>query len=127
MTLQQTIQGDLERAILNRNPLTIGTLKIAISELQREPQKDVPDDRVRQILKKMIKDEKTVTEPDQGYIDLLDSYLPKEVTDEEILAWITANIDFTQFKNKMQAIKPILAHFEGRADGNRVKVIIDSM
>jgi uncharacterized protein len=127
MPLQKVIQGDLTRAILNRNPLAIGTLKIVISELQREPQKDVPDDRVMKILKKMAKDERTLSEPDQGYIDILESYLPKEATDEEIRSWITSNIDFTQFKNKMQAMRPVMINFEGRADGNRVKAILDSL
>ena len=52
------------------------------------------------------------------------SYLPKALSEGEIVSWIKDNIDFTQFKNKMQAMKPIMIHFEGAADGNLVRQII---
>lgn len=50
-------------------------------------------------------------------------YLPKEATKEEITSWISENIDFSKFKNKMQAMKPIMQQFQG-ADGNFVKDIL---
>lgn len=54
------------------------------------------------------------------------SYLPEEATEEDIKTWIIDNIDFSQYKNKMQAMKPTIDHFKG-ADGNMVKNIIMSL
>lgn len=67
---------------------------------------------------KSREDELTSTE-----IRIAESYLPKKATEKEITEWILANIDFTQFKNKMQAMGPTMKHFIG-ADGNFVKSII---
>jgi hypothetical protein len=50
-------------------------------------------------------------------------YLPKESGPEEIKEWIKSNIDFSQYKNKMQAMKPIMENFKG-CDGNVVKEIL---
>ena len=47
--------------------------------------------------------------------------------EDDISAWIASNVDFSQFKNKMQAMKPIMAHFGAAADGNLVKKILQSM
>ena len=54
------------------------------------------------------------------------TYLPKEATESQIREWIIENIDFSVYKNKMQAMKVIIEHFKG-ADGNLVKNIIMSM
>jgi uncharacterized protein len=50
-------------------------------------------------------------------------YLPKQATPEDIKEWIKINIDFSQYKNKMQAMKPIMENFRG-CDGNMVKEIL---
>jgi len=59
-------------------------------------------------------------------IQIAQEYLPVQATEEEIKSWIEKNIDFSQFKNKMQAMGPTLKHFKG-ADGNFVKKILLSM
>jgi len=56
-------------------------------------------------------------------ISIAESYLPPEVTVEEITEWIGDNIDFNDYKNKMQAMGPIMKNFKG-ADGNKVKRIL---
>ncbi len=50
-------------------------------------------------------------------------YLPKVASEDEMKQWISENIDLTKFKNKMQAMGPIMKHFKG-ADGNVVKNIL---
>ncbi len=61
------------------------------------------------------------------HIKLASFYLPEMVSVEEISNWIADNIDFSQFKNKMQAMKPIMEHFKGAADGKVVKEILLKM
>lgn len=59
-------------------------------------------------------------------IKIATSYLPKQTGAVEIKEWIDANIDFSKFKNNIQAMKPIMEQFKG-ADGNVVKQIIMRM
>lgn len=56
-------------------------------------------------------------------IEIAKNYLPKQASEEEIITWIKENIDFSQFKNKMQAMGPIMKQFKG-CDGNFVKNIL---
>ncbi|MEE4166894.1 MAG: GatB/YqeY domain-containing protein, partial [Desulfocapsaceae bacterium] len=60
------------------------------------------------------------------FIEVLEGYLPKQAGEAEIKKWIEENIDFSQFKNKMQAMKPIMAHFGSSADGNLVKNLLQT-
>ena len=57
------------------------------------------------------------------FITLCDEILPKEATEEDIRSFVDT-IDFSQFKNKMQAIGVVTKHFNGNVDGNLVKDII---
>ena len=45
-------------------------------------------------------------------------------TREEIIAWIKENIDFSEYKNKMQAMGAIMKHFGKQADGKMVNEIL---
>ena len=49
------------------------------------------------------------------------------VTKEEITAWITENIDFSEFNNSMQAMGTIMKHFGKLADGSLVKQILQEL
>lgn len=57
-------------------------------------------------------------------IKIAKQYLPSQATNEEIKKWIETNIDFSKFKNKMQAMKPIMIHFGSNVEGNEVRKII---
>lgn len=56
-------------------------------------------------------------------IIIAESYLPKKATEEEIIKWISKNLDLSSFKNKMQAMGPIMKQFKG-CDGNFIKDIL---
>lgn len=123
MRLQERIYADFHSRDVSRKKKE--TLRIVIGELQREKQKDLSDEQVVKILKKLAGYEKELGERrDQDYLDILESYLPEEAGEEEIVAWIEANIDFSRYKNSMQSMRDILAHFGPRADGNTVKDIL---
>lgn len=56
-------------------------------------------------------------------IEIAQGYLPKQATKYEITLWIAENIDLSSYKNKMQAMGPIMSQFKG-CDGNVVKNIL---
>lgn len=56
-------------------------------------------------------------------IEVAKKYLPREVNEEEIIAWIKENIDFTSYKNIVQAMGPITKKFNS-IDGNKIRLIL---
>lgn len=132
MGLQVQIKKDLMAAMKAKDEEKKSVLRIIMGEFARQAQKELNDDAVVAILKKMIKSEKEVLErkgesENNRFIELIEAYLPQLATEQEIAGWITKNIDFAQFKNKMQAMGKIMAHFGAAADGNTVKKILQKL
>jgi hypothetical protein len=132
MTIQQQIKKDLSAAIKARNEDKKETLRVVLGEFGRLDKKELSDDEVIKILKKLIKSEKEVLEhkgeaADSAFIEIVESYLPETASEAEISAWIRQNVDFSRFKNKMQAMGVIMKHFGAKADGNVVREILQKM
>ncbi len=131
MTIQQTIKKDLAAAMKARDEATKNALRVIMGEFARAEGKELADDEAVRILKKLAKSERETIEQresagDTEYLQIIESYLPRTAGEAEIRAWIGANIDFSQFKNKMQAMRPIMAHFGANADGETVKQILQT-
>lgn len=132
MALRDRIKQDLTAAIKARDTARKDGIRVIMGEFARADRKDLPDDQVIQILKKLMKSEREVMAR-QGdprpsdFHRLLEGYLPQMATEAEIASWIEENIDFSQLKNKMQAMGPIMKHFGAAADGNRVKAVLQKM
>ncbi|MFW2366564.1 MAG: GatB/YqeY domain-containing protein, partial [Desulforhopalus sp.] len=82
------------------------------------------------IIKKLIKSERELLaakgEEGSSFMAIMEEYLPRQASEEEITAWIQDNIDFSSLGNKMQAMKPIMQHFGSTVDGNVVKKVLQS-
>jgi len=132
MPLQETLKKDLVTAMREKDEARKNTIRVIMGEIGRQSEKTLSDNDVIKILKKLVKSElelleKSGASEDSEYLIILRNYLPQMATDEDIRKWITENIDFSQFKNKMQAMGPIMAHFGAAADGNRVKEILQKL
>lgn len=131
MTLQDTIQAELKVSIKAKDTARTGAVRILIGEFQRQPQKVLSDEQVIAIIKKLIKSEKellaSAKEETSDFLTIMEGYLPRQASREEIAAWIAANIDFSLFGSRMQAMKPIMAHFGSTTDGNTVKEILQNL
>jgi len=132
MSLQEKIKKDLVKAMKARDDDRKNTLRVIMGEFGRQNQKEISDGDVVAIIKKLVKSEKEVVErigsaEPSPFITIAEAYLPKLAGEEEIRAWITANIDFGEFKNKMQAMKPIMQHFGSDADGSLVKKVLSEL
>lgn len=129
MTLQDSLKADLKSAMKARDEVKKEALRVVMGEMARMDKKTFTDDDIIKILKKLIKSEKEMLEKSgQGdtspFIEVIDAYLPKMATETEIHQWIAANIDFSAYKNKMQAMGAIMAHFGSSADGTLVKQVL---
>ena len=133
MTLQQKIYNKITAPETEKQEKSV--LKLVKSDIQREKNKNVPDNVVLRIIKSHISGAleciKFLTIEDvEKYndcilcINVLEKYLPKMVSDDAIIEYINDNIDLSQYKNVMQAMKPIMTHFGSTANGNTVKSIL---
>jgi uncharacterized protein YqeY len=144
LPLQDKLKEDLKLALRNRRD----TLKNAIRQIMSEffkltlpvvleggkkstrPKKpeEITNEDIIGIIQGLIKSEHIVLEARKEttseYLRILEAYLPRQVSQDEIVAWIKANIDFGQYKNKMQAMGAIMKHFGRTADGKLVNQIL---
>ena len=132
MTIQQQIKIDLMSAMKAKDEDKKSTLRVIMGEFARADAKELSDDAVIKVLKKLIKSEKeTLTQKgsdeDTVFIRIIENYLPQMASEDEIIAWVKDNIDLSQFKCKMQAMGPIMKHFGTRADGNAVKAMLQRL
>jgi uncharacterized protein len=132
MTLQDKLKDDLKSAMKARDEAKKNALRVVMGEMARLDKKQFADDEVIRILKKLIKSEKEMLEKSgqgetSGFIDIIEAYLPKMATEDEIRQWIAGHVDFSAYKNKMQAMGSIMAHFGAAADGNTVKRVLQSI
>ena len=144
LSLLDKLKQDLKTAMLNKDPegrnatrqimaefpkLTV-PLTLESGKKSTRPKKpaEITDDDIIGIIKGLVKSEQTVLEAKKEttskYLEILQAYLPKMVSAEEIVAWIRENIDFSQYKNKMQAMGSIMKHFGKAADGKQVNQIL---
>ena len=92
--------------------------------------KEIDDIKVIKLLKKLIKDSEEVIRLGNGsmeefnLISLIKEYLPIEASQDEIKKWISDNIDFSQYKNKMQAMSAIVEHFGVKSNGNVIRGVL---
>ncbi|MCP3951202.1 MAG: GatB/YqeY domain-containing protein [Desulfobacterales bacterium] len=147
LSLHDKIRADLKTAMLGKDDSARDTLRQILSEFPnltvpivlesgkkttrvKKPD-EITDDDILDIIRKLVKSEKTVLEykgsESSPYLALLEKYLPRMALESEIKDWVATNIDFAQFKNSMQAMGPVMKHFGKLADGNLVKKILQSL
>jgi len=81
MKLQEKIQSDLKVAMMNKDVPKRDLIRVLIGEINRVG-KDVSDDEVSKIVKKMT--DNAIELNNQIEIDILSDYLPKMLTEKEI-------------------------------------------
>ena len=130
MDLQNSIHDDLKKAMKGKDEVRISALRVMLGEFQRQGKKVLDDAEIVVIIRKLSKSERETLErtgqATSPYLEIIESYLPRQASEEEIRAWIAANINFSQLKNKMQAMRPIMAHFGSSTEGETVKKILES-
>jgi uncharacterized protein YqeY len=144
ISLYDKLKKDLKNAMLQKDPEVRNTVRQIMAEFPKltvpltlesgkkstrlKKPEEITDDEILGIVKGLVKSEQTVlelkNEDTSEYLEILQSYLPASVSRDEIVAWIKANIDFSQYKNKMQAMGPVMKHFGKLADGKQVNHIL---
>ncbi|HWS38699.1 MAG TPA: GatB/YqeY domain-containing protein [Actinoplanes sp.] len=139
-TLKDRLTDDLHTAMKSRDELTTSTLRMALAavrtaEVAGKESRELSDAEVLAVLTKETKKrreaatafadagrtEQAAKETAEG--EVLDRYLPKQLTDAEIADVVTQALAAGGFSGKAQmgpAMKAAQAAAAGRADGGRV-------
>jgi uncharacterized protein YqeY len=103
MTLKETIETNYKSSLKSKNKMEISTYRLILSAIKDldilnrsgVSKKETDDDDVKKLLKKMIKqrvesieiytknDRKDLLEVEQNEFDLLSSFLPRQLNDED--------------------------------------------
>ena len=146
MSLQAKLKEDLKTAMREKNEALRNTIRQVMSEFFRltvpvtleggkkssRPKKpeEITDDDIIGIIQGLVKSEHIVLEArgeeSSDYLRILKAYLPRQATREEIVAWVQDNIDFSKFKNRMQAMGVVMKHFGKSVDGKLVNQILQN-
>jgi uncharacterized protein YqeY len=144
LSLLEKVRQDLKTAMLTKDEKARDAMRLIMAEFPKltvpltlqsgkkstrlKKPEEITNDDIIGIINGLVKSELTVLEAKKEatseYLEILQTYLPKMVSREEIAAWIEENIDFSQYKNKMQAMAPIMKHFGKTADGKLVNQIL---
>ncbi len=148
MPLLAKMKADLKAAMLAKNEAVKGAIRVIMSEFptkltvpitleggkksnRPKREEEITNDDVIGIIQGLVKSEKQTLElkkeATSDYLQVLESYLPQKASEEEIAAWVKANVDLTQFRAPMQAMGAIMKHFGKTADGNLVKKVLGSL
>ena len=147
MSLLDKVKQDLKTAMLTKNPEARNAMRLVMAEFPKltvpltlesgkkstrlKKPEEITNDDIIGIINGLVKSEQTVLEAKRKttseYLEILKLYLPKMASREEIVAWIKENIDFSQYKNKMQSMGTIMKHFGKTADGKQVNQILQDM
>jgi uncharacterized protein YqeY len=144
VSLLDKLKADLKQSMLNKDVAARSAIRQIMAEFPKltvpitlesgkkstrlKTNEEITDDDIVGIIQGLAKSERVVleakNEESSAYLDILKLYLPKMASREEIVAWIRENIDFSDFKNKMQAMGTIMKHFGKQADGKMVNEIL---
>ncbi len=144
ISLHDKIRHDMKASMRNKDNEVRDTMRLIIGELPKltvpitlesgkkstrvKKPEEITNEEMQTIIRSLGKSEKIILEAKKeetsDYLELLHSYLPKMLEKSDIVEWIKANIDFSQFKNSMQAVGPIMKHFGKLADGKMVQEIL---
>jgi uncharacterized protein YqeY len=138
--LIEKLKSDLEAAMKAGDKDRVSCLRMAISAIKYRSvalSKDLDDEEVTKVLRSQIKQvneftkggRKDLSDKEQKNLEILKSYLPKEM-DEEVLKAIVKEVMAeagTTKKDFGKVMKLVMARVAGQADGKLVSSIVNSL
>lgn len=124
---------DAIRVVMGEYPkLTVPiTLESGKKTFRVKKRDEITDDDLLGVIRGLVKSEKSVLDLQKKvsspYLKVLQLYLPRMLSREEVREWIEKNVDFSQYKSTMQAMAPVMKHFSKRVEGNMVKELLQEI
>lgn len=145
MSLSQKIQDDVKQAMRDRDPKTLGILRMVASSIKNKAidlKKELEDADALAVVKSDLKKlqdalvdftkaaREDLVEQTKFEIEILKKYLPPEMSEEELEAKIRARLaelGIADASGIGKAVGAVMADLKGLADGSRVKALIEKI
>ncbi len=142
MNLKERILNDIKEAMKQKDDFkrdTLRTLNAAFKQVEVDERIELSDERILKIIASEIKKRKDAIElyskggredlaqKEQKEIALFESYLPQQLSDEELQAALKemiANLGVSSLKDQGLVMKEAKAKFGARVDGKRLNVTL---
>ncbi|EHE0130417.1 GatB/YqeY domain-containing protein [Campylobacter coli] len=142
MNLKEQILNDIKEAMKQKDDFkrdTLRTLNAAFKQVEVDERIELSDERILKIIASEIKKRKDAIElyskggredlaqKEQKEIALFESYLPQQLSDEELQAALKemiANLGVSSLKDQSLVMKEAKAKFGARVDGKRLNVTL---
>ena len=136
MTLTDRVKADLTAAMKAGEKDRVGTLRLVLSELQKDAKEGKGDELavLRRERKRRHESSRAfrdggrddLAEAEEAEAALIEAYLPSELSDDELRAIVAAAVAETGASSPRdmgQVMKASMARVDGRADGKRVSAL----
>ncbi|HEH5471909.1 TPA: GatB/YqeY domain-containing protein [Campylobacter coli] len=142
MTLKEQILNDIKEAMKQKDDFkrdALRTLNAAFKQVEVDERIELDDERILKIITSEIKKRKDAIElyskggredlaqKEQEEITLFESYLPQQLSDEELqmaLKELIANLGVSSLKDQGLVMKEAKAKFGAKVDGKRLNVTL---
>jgi uncharacterized protein YqeY len=145
MTLKNSIQETLKEALKRQQRAEVATLRLLLSEIKNAEiaqQKPADDDKVLDVVTKEVKRRRESIEAfkkgnrsdlvaqEEAELAILMSYLPKQMSREEIMAVARQVVDVVGAmgtSDKGKVMSQLMPQLKGKADGKEVSEIVSEL
>ena len=143
--LKEKLMEELKEAMKNKDTIkknTVQMVRAAILQIEKDKGIEVGDDKILEIIAKEVKTKKDalvdfekaqrqdLIDQTNQEIAILQEYLPKQLTDEELVAEVKKVIEklnATSMKDMGPVMKEAKATIGAQADGKRINEVVKSL
>lgn len=149
MTLHQQIKDQIKEALKNKDSARLGVVRGLVSSftnelvsLKRTPQDELSDEEVLNVIRRAVKQRKDsiqqfvdggrpdLAETEKIELAVLETYLPAQMSREEVLAVAQNKMSDLGITDKTKAglfMGALMKDLKGKADGDVVKSVVDEL
>jgi uncharacterized protein len=149
MSLHKEIKNQIKEAMLAREAERLSVLRGLLASFtnelvakKRKPDEELSDEEVLEVIRRAVKQRKDsieqfekgsrqdLADAEKSELLILETYLPKQMSREEIDSYVKAKQAELGFNDKAKAgqfMGNIMKDLKGKADGPIVKEVIDSL
>jgi len=145
MTLKDTLQEDLKKAMKQQQKTRVATLRLLLSEIKNAEiaqQKPADDNKVLDVIAKEVKRRREsieafkqgnrgdLVDQEEAELAVLLNYLPKQMSRDEVVAVAAQTIravGATGPKDKGKVMAHLMPQLKGKADGKEVSEVVSEL
>ncbi|ABX31690.1 conserved hypothetical protein [Petrotoga mobilis SJ95] len=143
--LKDVLNKDLKKYMKEKNTLALNAVRSIISEIKNkevEKAAELTEEEIVQLIRKQIKmredsieqferaDRNDLAEKERKEAEILQGYLPEQLSDEElrkIIEETITEVNATSKKDFGKVMKLVIQKVQGRADGKKISEILSTL